>query len=199
MKTQLSLTRISEKSWRLETDCSLWILNMMISQRKGGWLDLCVCAITASGIEHWASCQAGLEGKGEISPQALGYSQRSIIYSKASWEAGWVIVPLILSCTAGVNRSRPGTRVLHTPEGHGEPHGHHHVGGAAELGVEDGQEIAPHLQGFSRQTFNSIQFLFIWSRGTVYIHVNAPNYSQKASFHWKSPCQSGKYEGEIAA
>lgn len=32
------------------------------------------------------------------------------------------------------------------PEGHGEPHGHHHVGGAAVLGRENGLEVIPHLK-----------------------------------------------------
>jgi len=32
------------------------------------------------------------------------------------------------------------------PEGHGEPHSHHHVGGAAVLRGENAQEITPHLK-----------------------------------------------------
>ena len=38
------------------------------------------------------------------------------------------------------------------PEGHGEPHGHHHVGGAAVLWGEDGQEVTTYLREASMQT-----------------------------------------------
>lgn len=35
---------------------------------------------------------------------------------------------------------------LMLPEGHGEPHSHHHVGGATVLGRENGLEVTPHLK-----------------------------------------------------
>lgn len=45
-----------------------------------------------------------------------------------------------------------GSSLLHLflPEGHGEPHGHHHVGGAAVLRGENRLEVTPHLQGDTR-------------------------------------------------
>lgn len=36
------------------------------------------------------------------------------------------------------------------PEGHREPHGHHHVGGAAVLGGENSLEITPYLEEQTR-------------------------------------------------
>lgn len=42
------------------------------------------------------------------------------------------------------------------PEGHGKPHGHHHVGDPPVLWIKHCQEVAPHLKTQDKQWENRI-------------------------------------------